>query len=245
MTDRVFSLHNHTPFSVGAFSIDEVIEAHLECGGVEFAGVGISDYLFATPTSLEPKSERDFERVFGKEARQYVAMVGDARRRWGDKVHLFCGAEIHWPMNRAMLGVIRNMLEGVDYVLFSHVDWAGLTQLANQVRRWPCAVGLCETPVEKQFPNTSREQVIRTMANARMFYEVNTSFLPLHDRDPWYGLLPSHRVPVALGCDTHDDLRSIEQLAPLYDYVCRRGLKDRLLDPSPRENGRPAAGGSA
>ena len=61
---------------------------------------------------------------------------------------------------------------------------------------------------------------------------MSASFLPLHDSDAWYKLLPKHRVPIALGCDTHDDLDCIEQIKPLYEYVKRRGLHERLLDPT-------------
>jgi len=247
MTDRLFSLHNHTPFSVGAFTADEVVQAHLDNAGVPVAGVGISDYLFRTPTSREPDNERDFERMFGKEAREYVAMVRDVRERWAGKVEVFCGAEINWPLNRGMLDAMRTLLDGIDYLLFSHVDWAGLTQLANQARRWPCAVGLCQTEIEKQFPNTSREQVVRTLANARIFYEIDAAFLPLRDNDPWYNLLPQHRVAVSLGCDTHDDLKCVSALRVLYEFVQRRGLHARMLDPSnnfaaaPRGNGGPGS----
>ena len=70
------------------------------------------------------------------------------------------------------------------------------------------------------------------MANARLFYEVNATFLPLRDSDPWYNLLPRHRVPVALGCDTHDDLQCIGDIKPLHEFVTRCGLHERLLDPT-------------
>ncbi len=232
MTDRVLSLHNHTPFSVGAFTIDEIVEAHLDGEGVRIDGVGISDYLFRTPTSHEPKNDREFEQMFGREARQYVSMVHEARKSWAGKMDIYCGAEINWPLNKTMLKSIRNMLSGIDYVMFSHLDWAGLTQLASQARRWPCAVGLCQTSIDADFPSTSHDQVIRTMANARLFYGVSASFLPLRDSDPWYKLLPKHRVPIALGCDTHDDLDCIGEIRPLYEYVKRCGLHERLLDPT-------------
>lgn len=245
LSDRVYSLHNHTPFSVGAFTIDEIVEAHLECQDVRIDGVGISDNLFQTPTSREPRDARDFERLFGKEAEQYVAQVNEARQRWNGKLRILCGAEVNWQLNRTMLEAIRNLLRGIDYVLFSHVDWAGLTQLASQARRFPCPIGLCDARVEEQFPNTSRDQVVRTLANARIFHEINTSFLPLAESDPWYNLLPKHRVAVALGCDTHDDLRSIRLLKPLYEYVQRRGLHDRLLEPCADAGPSPAGSGAA
>ena len=69
MTDRVLSLHNHTPFSDGAYTIDELCEAHLARKDVKVVGIGIADHLFCTPSSREVRSERDFERLFGLDLR--------------------------------------------------------------------------------------------------------------------------------------------------------------------------------
>jgi len=236
----MYNLHNHTPFSDGAYTIDELVEAHLDLSGGKVAGIGIADNLFATPSSRDVTSEREFERIFGKETRQYVNELQDARQRWSDKVQIFCGAEINWPMNKAMLGCIRRMLTGIDYVLFDFVDWAGLTTLANQARRWPCPVGLSHTVVAEQFPNTSMDQVVRTMANARMFFELSAKFLPLDEHDRWFNLLPRHKVLIVIGTDTHDDLSVIEALPELHAYAKRRGLQDKILIPESRTETRTA-----
>ena len=158
MSYSVYNLHNHTPFSDGAYTIDELCEAHLDCREVEFDGIGISDNLFCTPSSREIKGERDFAKTFASETRDYVETVHAARRRWADKLRIFCGCEIHWPLNKEHLQIIAKYLNGIDYVLFEACDWAGLTQLANQVRRWPCPVGLSHTDVARQFPSTSMDR---------------------------------------------------------------------------------------
>lgn len=235
MTDHLYNLHNHTPFSDGAYTIDELCEAHLDLKDVEVDGIGISDSLFQTPTSREPSDDRDFQRLFAAETRSYVASVLEARQRWDGRLRIFCGAEISWPLNKRNLSAIRNMLTGIDYVMFINVDWAGLTQLANQARRWPCPVGLAQCDVSTRFPNTSHDQIVRTMANARLFYEINSVFLPLSERDAWYKTLSEHRVRVALGTDTHDDLSCLKMLPELYQYTCRRGLDAKLIEPCNRE----------
>lgn len=234
MHPPVLNLHNHTPFSDGAYTIDEICEAHLDFKPLRVAGVGISDHLFCTPSSRAVTNEREFERLFAEETRAYVARVREARQRWAGRLRILCGAEINWPMNRAMLNVIRPLLDGVDYVLFEYVDWAGLTQLANQARRWPCPIGLAHASVNSQFPATSHDQVVRTLANARMFYEISSKFLPLAEDDAWFATLPQHRVQVALGTDTHDDLSCIADLPALYGYAIRRGLGNKFIDPVPR-----------
>lgn len=237
MSQGILNVHNHTPFSDGAYLIDEIVEAHLD-GGYELAGVGIADHLFCTPSSREIGSEKEFERLFGKETREYVKMVQAARQRWADKVPIYCGAEINWPLNKGLLDTIRTMLSsipGINYVMFEYVDWAGLTQLANQARRWPCPVILSHADVAEQFPNTSMDQVVRTLANARIIYELNAKLMPLSPQDRWFRLLPNHRVQIALGTDTHDDLRVLHELPRMYDYVCARGLKDKLFTPQVRE----------
>jgi histidinol phosphatase-like PHP family hydrolase len=234
MMRPVYNLHNHTPFSDGAYSIDELCEAHLGLG-TPIAGIGISDHLFCTPSSREVKTDRDFERVFGSEKRGYVELVREARQRWTGKLDILCGAEVNWPLNKSVLPAIVGMLDGIDYLLFEFVDWAGLTTLANQSRRFPCPVGLAHTYVPTQFPNTSMDQVVRTLANARIFYEINSKFLPLSPNDPWFKALPNHRVRVTLGTDTHDDLECLATLPTLADYAEQMGLGEKILVPSVRD----------
>jgi hypothetical protein len=235
MSQPVYNLHNHTPFSDGAYTIDELCQAHLDLAGVKVAGIGICDHLFCTPSSRDVKAERDFERLFADETRQYVKMVHEARQRWAGKLEIFCGAEINWPLNKSVLSQIRTSLDGIDYVMFGFADWAGLTQLANQARRWPCPVGLAHTDVARQFPNTSMDQVVRTLANARIFYELSSKLLPLSEGDRWFKLLPQHRVIVAVGTDTHDDLGCLRDLPIMYEYLERRGLGEKLFVPAVRK----------
>jgi histidinol phosphatase-like PHP family hydrolase len=111
-----------------------------------------------------------------------------------------------------------------------------LTQLANQARRWPCPVILAHTDIAQTFPNTSMDQVVRTLANARIVYELNTKLMPLANQDRWFKTLPNHRVTVAIGTDTHDDLSVIGTLGQMHDYVLSHGLGEKLFLPT---SGRP------
>ncbi len=236
MSGFVYNLNNHTPFSDGAYTIDELCAAHLDCGGIPFAGIGITDHLFCTPSSREVTSEREFEKLFAAETRKYVAQVHQARERWSGKLQVFCGAELNWPLNKNMLGIIRNLLSGIDYVVFEFVDWAGLTTLANQARRWPCPVGLAHANVGRQFPSTSMDQVVRTLANSRIFYELGPHLLPLgNDDERWLRILPGHRVSVCIGTDTQDDLTCIRDAARLNELVQRFGLSEKLFVPAVRQ----------
>jgi histidinol phosphatase-like PHP family hydrolase len=245
MPTSLQNLHNHTRFSDGAYAIDELCEAHLELRDPIVSGVGISDHLFCTPSSREVTSERDAERLFARETRRYVEYVNEARERWRGRMQVFCGAEINWPLNRALLGWIRGMLTGFDFVVFECADWAGLTQLANQARRWPCPLGLAHANVAVEFPNTAMDQVVRTLANARMFYEINSKLLPLGEDDRWFNLLPQHRVAISLGTDTHDDLSCLRDLKTMHDYAVRRGLGNRFITPGARVENVAATGAVA
>ncbi len=244
MSQVIYNLHNHTPFSDGAYMIDEIVEAHLESDalqGYEIGGIGISDHLFVTPSSREVRNEREFERLFGKEARSYVEEVQQARQRWAGKVQIFCGAEINWPLNKGNLDIIRRLMDGLDYVMFEFLDWAGLTQLANQARRWPCPVVLSHTDVTAQFPNTSMDQVVRTLANARIIFELSTKHIPLRNHDRWFRIVPNHRVQVAIGTDTHDELSVINELPRLHEYALECGLGEKLFVPKIRSEEAVAA----
>ncbi len=137
--------------------------------------------------------------------------------------------------------MVRSMLTGIDYVVFEFIDWAGLTMLANQARRWPCPVGLAHTDMRVQCPNTSLDQVVRTLANARIFYEVSAKLVPLAEHEAWFRLLPNHRVQVTLGTDTHDDLSVLQELPRLHEYVVQHGLGEKLLVPVARQEAAVAA----
>jgi histidinol phosphatase-like PHP family hydrolase len=238
MSYGIYSLHNHTPFSDGAYTIDELCQAHLDCRALQghtIAGIGITDHLFCTPSSREVRNEKEFERIFGKETRSYLASVQEAKQRWAGKLPIYCGCEINWPLNKTMMEQIRAMIKGVEYVLFEFVDWAGLTQLANQARRWQCPVVLAHTDIATTFPNTSMDQVVRTLANARISYELSPKLLPLSNHDRWFKVLPGHRVAVLIGADTHDDLSVLNELPQLHEYVIKHGLQEKIFVPKVRE----------
>lgn len=233
---NIANLHNHTPFSDGALVLDEVVAAHLALKDVKVGAVGICDTLFCTPTSREVTSERHYQQMFRSEAREYVAMVQEGRRHWGGKVQVLCGAEIHWGLNKGMINPLRELLAEleIDYVLFSFLDWAGLTQLANQARRFPCPVGLARIDVAEAFPNTSMDQVVRTLVNARIFWEFTSDMFVRGACDPWFNVLSMHRLRIGLGTDTHDDVDCLRHLGGMVDFLNRRSLMDKVLSPEPR-----------
>lgn len=228
----VYNLNNHTPFSDGAFEIDELCAAHMALQDIRVDGIGVSDQLFCTPSSVAPRDDRDFERIFGAETRRYVETVLAARERWAGRLRVFVGCKIDWARNKARLDTIREKFASpFDYVLFECVDWAGLTTLANQARRWPCPIGLADTDVAERYPSTSMDQVVRTLANARICYELNARRLPIPASDRWMTLLPQHRVTVSLGTDTRDDLTCLESIGDLTRAIDRHGLRPRLWAP--------------
>jgi histidinol phosphatase-like PHP family hydrolase len=169
-------------------------------------------------------------------------MVREARQRWAGRMQIYCGAEINWPLNKGLVDSVRAMLTGIDYVLVEYVDWAGLTQLANQARRWPCPVILAHTDIAAQFPNTSMDQVVRTLANARIIYELNSKLLPLANHERWFRVLPNHRVQVAIGTDTHDDLTCLNDLPEMFKFVLKFGLGEKIFVPTIRSEEPVAVG---
>lgn len=233
MLQPLLNLHNHTPFSDGAYTIDELCAAHCELDA-PIAGVGFADHLFNTPSSRPIKSEREYERIFGNELRDYRQQIDDARQRWSGKLDLYCGAEINWALNKDFMPALIRQLDGMDYVLFENLDWAGLTTLANQAKRFPCPIILAHTDVREQFPNTSIDQVVRTMANARLVYELNPKQMPFDQHHAWFKLLPQHRVRVAIGTDTHDDLSCLDKIVEIAEFATECGLGDKAFVPQPR-----------
>ena len=81
MSQLMYNLHNHTPFSDGAYTIDEIIQAHLDDPELNMGGIGICDHLFCTPSSREVTNEREFHRVFDRETQEYVTAQGQQMRK--------------------------------------------------------------------------------------------------------------------------------------------------------------------
>lgn len=232
MKPAVQNLHNHTPFSDGAYSVDELCEAHLALRDVTVEAIAITDHLFCTPSSRKVEHERDFDRVFGNEARSYLREMRAAAERWAGRIKVHVGCEINWPLNKHLIEPIKQAVAGLDFILFEYIDWGALTQLASVARRFPCPVGLAHVRIPEDFGNTSMDQVVRTMANARLFYEFNSKVYPLTEDDRWFALLPGHRVPISIGTDTHDDLDRLGDLRGMHEFVARRGLSERLFRPA-------------
>jgi hypothetical protein len=78
------------------------------------------------------------------------------------------------------------------------------------------------------------DQVVRTLANARIVYELNSKLMPLANQDRWFKILPNHRVYVAIGTDTHDDLNALDDLPALHEYVLKFGLGEKIFVPNIR-----------
>jgi hypothetical protein len=62
-----------------------------------------------------------------------------------------------------------------------------------------------------------------------------------HER--WLSIMPNHRVLIAVGTDTHDDLDCLAQVAEMVTYIDEKGLGEKYLQPNLRteEAGKAAA----
>jgi len=101
---------------------------------------------------------------------------------------------------------------------------------------------LAHTDIAAQFPNTSMDQVVRTLANARIIYELNSKLLPLANHERWFRVLPNHRVQVAIGTDTHDDLTCLNDLPEMFKFVLKFGLGEKIFVPTIRSEEPVAVG---
>jgi hypothetical protein len=58
--------------------------------------------------------------------------------------------------------------------------------------------------------------------------------MPLANQDRWFKVVPNHRVYVAIGTDTHDDLSCLDDLPELHEYVLKFGLGEKMFVPAIR-----------
>ncbi|MBE6713133.1 MAG: histidinol-phosphatase HisJ family protein [Ruminococcaceae bacterium] len=94
------NIHTHTTFSDGKNTPEEMIKKAIELG---FASIGISDH-----------SETAFDSAYCMAAADYAdykSVVGDLKKKYGDRINVFCGIERDSYSSAAC--------EGFDYVIGS------------------------------------------------------------------------------------------------------------------------------
>ena len=223
-TDPLINLHNHTTFSDGDFTVEQMVDA-AEWGGVtHFA---ITDH-FETSKVHSLLSTR-FE--------EYLDEIRAAALRH-PSVRLLAGVEIDTDPSRCDLDALPiDLLNRLDIVLFEYVDDSGSTlealePLLSQLRP---PRGLVHMDLDRIYSGTALDRVASRFRDFGMFVEMNAALPYRRDGVPFYELASPYfeafrgRVQVSVGADAHHSLEAVSKLERPYRFVRRVGLTGDLL----------------
>ncbi len=245
--DRI-NLHNHTTWSDGAFSPEEIVRAAI-AGGLTH--IGITDH-FKTAKLGATASFVGIDFMH-----EYIREVRGLAQRYAGQIRVLCGLEVDFsertPMEQLWRrGFRQTPLNDLDYVLFEYVGSAAhrglpLSALAAY-RRWiQVPVGLAHTFFSQSFgASLPAEDLARTLEEQRIFVELSTS--PAYcaaapetgQRLPYYrypddytlsflAALEGREVLFSIGVDVHGLLAEVAEIGDALAFLRERGWEDRLV----------------
>ena len=220
----VINLHNHTTYSDGDFTIEQVVDA-AERGGVTH--LAITDHFETAKVHCLLSAQFD----------RYLEEIRAAALRHPN-VRVLAGVEIDTDPSRCDLASLPiDKLNRLDIVLFEYVDDSGSTlealePILSQLR--PLR-GLAHMDLERIYFGTEPDDVASRFRDFDMFVEMNVALPYRRYGMPFYELAAEYykafrgRVRVSIGADAHHSLEAVYQLERPYRFARSIELMDELL----------------
>ncbi len=244
----MINLHNHTTWSDGRFSPEEIVQTALAAG---LTHVGISDHFRSA------KLGASGYYVVIEEFDRYVAELRSLGAAYAGRIQVLVGIEIDFSERTPLAqlwrkGFQETPLNTLDYVLFEYVadrDWRGypLSALISY-RRWlHVPVGLAHSFLARNFaPTLPATELAQTLAEQRIFVELNTAeeytaaVSPADEPVPYYrypdpyngaffAACHEHEVLFSVGSDTHRYLEHVAMVEDAHDFLRAQNLAERLI----------------
>lgn len=244
----MINLHNHTTWSDGRFSPDEIVRAALAAG---LSHVGISDHFRSA------KLGASGHYVVIEEFDHYVAELRALSAAYTGRIKVLVGIEIDFSERTPLAqlwrkGFQQTPLNTLDYVLFEYVadrDWQGypLSALLSY-RRWlQVPVGLAHNFLVRNLaPTHSAAQLAQTLSEQRIFVELNTAeeytaaISPDDEPVPYYrypdpyneaffAACHESEVLFSVGSDTHRYLEHVALVKDAHDFLQAQNLAEHLV----------------
>lgn len=229
MSYKIMDIHNHTIWSDGVGTVDEIIENAIN-NKVDI--IGISDHF----NTIKCNS------VLTAKLEQYVKSLEKKKEKYKDKIEVLAGIEI--CMNKDWCELDRlpyDKLNKLDYVLFEYIDWfpssVNLKELKNYVDKFTCKKGLAHTDIFSLIKKYGINNVINKIKEYDLFWEINVNkgygyfdYIIMNKEKPEvievFNKLKKNKIKITVGSDTHSlyyyDINRImigNQLASTYDVA--------------------------
>jgi histidinol phosphatase-like PHP family hydrolase len=228
-------MHNHTRWSDGYQTVEELIEYALSNGVTH---LGITDhYETSKCPSLAPVRIPD-----------YINEIRSVGEKFKGQVQLYAGIEVNVRTDETDLNKLNfKTLNKLDYVLFEYVNQRKysltLDQLSTYTHKLSIPCGLAHTSLDlltkKYADEGGIERVLEQMRNNNLFWEINVnngyrysrSILGTNAENEDYRnmiaeKLKEHQIRVSIGTDCHTKINDyIENRRKAHEIVKRLGIK--------------------
>lgn len=220
---KKINIHNHTRFSDGQLTVEEIIREAKKCLDV----VGISDHYETSKVNSVPATQLD----------KYIKEI----RKFKDEseVKVLVGVEVDFS-GRTLIDNIPKSFSELDYALFEYVnDFENggypLSMLLKLREKFRVYFGLAHTDIVTSFKDIDYEVVLSLLEHHDIFVELNTSNLYTKFGEPYYRLaddffskLSEYEVGIAVGTDTHSSIIRVCDIGDAYKFIKEKNLQENL-----------------
>jgi hypothetical protein len=225
------NLHNHTTFSDGRFTMDQLIE---EAYLAKIQWLGFSDHFY-TPKVFRGESMGQWMH---RRWPTYLQTIAATRSHRGKDMELWFGLEVDTAFDRlgaGMAGLPWLEWRQLDYLLIEYVgepERGGqpLADLPRWREFWSGPLIIAHPAIDRWAESLPLDQVFAMMRRYGIALE-----LPCGSRNPWYWFQRDpavlRRLRLTLGSDTHEHIEDVGAIDKVIHFVQDHGLAAQLADP--------------
>lgn len=206
MSRKIMDIHNHTTWSDGVHTTEEIIENAIN-NGVDI--IGISDHF----NTIKCNS------ISIPKLHKYIEFLWKMKDKYKDKIKVLSGIEICMNKEWCELNNLPyNILSKLDYVLFEYIDWFSdsvtLKEIQYYTKRISCPKGLAHTNIFSLIDKYEIDNVIKLIKDNELFWELNVNEgyeyfdYIINNRNEvkiieLFNKLKENDIKISVGSDTH------------------------------------------
>jgi len=239
----MINLHNHTTWSDGNLSPQQLAEAAVAAG---LTHIGITDHYYTSKLAHSRKCVDPYRLL------DYIVELRLLAKWYANEIKVLVGLEVDFSARTQLEPLLTSqLLNQLDYVLFEYVadvEWYGypLDELLAIRSQITVPVGLAHNPLARNFePLMDAVDLVAALEDNDIFVELcparrNAVFAPdgrsvfpyryptPYNEALWEAFSRS-RVLFSIGSDTHHSTAEVEALSDAWEFLRERGLLDHLV----------------